>query len=126
MKGMFGKKKCNILREIRKQIAKENDIPYATEECKYKGDCKGTCPKCESELAYLEAQLEKRRRLGLKVTASAVAIGLVTGMAGCDISLVEQYTLAGAVEAVDPDEEITEIEKDDAAFAPDDGISDDA
>ena len=80
---MLGKKKCKLLREIRQRIASENDIPYVTEECEYKGECKGTCPKCESELAYLEAQLEKRRKRGLKVTASAVAIGLVTSLAGC-------------------------------------------
>ena len=36
---------CKMLREIRRQIANENDIPYITEDCKYKGDCKGTCPK---------------------------------------------------------------------------------
>ena len=80
---MLGKKKCKILREIRRQIASENDIPFVTEECRYQGECKGTCPKCESELGYLEAQMEKRRSLGKAVTVSAVALGLMTGMAGC-------------------------------------------
>lgn len=80
---MLGKKKCRILREIRQKIASENDIPFVTEECRYQGDCKGTCPKCESELKYLEAQMEKRRALGKAVTVSAVALGLATGMAGC-------------------------------------------
>ncbi len=80
---MLGKKKCKILREIRRQIASENDIPFVTEECRYQGECKGTCPKCESELRYLEAQMEKRRSLGKAVTVSAVALGLATGMAGC-------------------------------------------
>ena len=51
---MRGKKKCRLLREIRQRIAQENDIPLVTEECEYKGDCRGTCPKCESELRYLE------------------------------------------------------------------------
>ena len=80
---MRGKNKCKILREIRRQIAGENDIPFVTEECRYKGDCKGTCPKCESELRYLEEQLEKRRRLGRTVTVSAVALGMMASMGGC-------------------------------------------
>ena len=80
---MPGKKKCRILREIRQKIADENDIPLVTEECRYKGDCKGTCPRCESELRYLEQQLEKRRALGKKVTVSALALGLVSSLTGC-------------------------------------------
>ncbi|MBQ6119297.1 MAG: hypothetical protein IJK98_08700 [Clostridia bacterium] len=80
---MLGKKKCKILREIRQKIAEENDIPFVTEECRYKGDCKGTCPKCESELRYLEQQLEKRRSLGKAVTVSALAVGLAASVAGC-------------------------------------------
>ena len=56
---MNGKEKCRILREIRKQIALENDIRLVTEECTFKGECRGTCPKCESEVRYLEQQLEK-------------------------------------------------------------------
>lgn len=79
----FGKKKCRMLREIRKRIADENGIPFNTEECKYKGECKGTCPKCESELAYLEEQLEKRRSVGKRVTVAAVAMGLVASLSGC-------------------------------------------
>lgn len=81
---MRGKQKCRFLKEIRQRIADENDIPFATEECTYKGACKGTCPKCESELRYLEEQLRKRRALGMKVTVSAVAIGLLTGLPGCE------------------------------------------
>ena len=80
---MLGKKKCKILREIRQQIASENDIPFVTEECRYQGDCSGTCPKCESELSYLERQLEKRRGIGRKVTVAAVALGLTASFAGC-------------------------------------------
>lgn len=34
---MSGKKKCKILREIRQKIADENDIPFVTEECRFKG-----------------------------------------------------------------------------------------
>ena len=42
-----GKQTCRILKEIRRQIAEANDIEFATSECRYKGDCLGTCPKCE-------------------------------------------------------------------------------
>ena len=93
-----GKKKCKMLREIRRRIADENDIPLVTEDCKYKGDCKGTCPKCESELRYLEEQLEKRRSLGRKVTVSALALGLAAGLSGCGkLSGIEASKLEGAV-----------------------------
>ena len=55
-----GKQTCKILKDIRRQIAEANDIEYITSECQYKGDCTGTCPKCESEVRYLEHQLERR------------------------------------------------------------------
>ena len=47
-----GKRTCKILKEIRRQIAEANDIEYVVEECQYKGDCLGTCPKCEAEVRY--------------------------------------------------------------------------
>ena len=103
---MAGKKKCKILREIRQKIANENDIPYVTEECRYKGDCKGTCPKCESELRYLEQQLEKRRALGKKVTVSALALGLAATAGGC---FFDKTTTSGAPEN-SPTSSGTEIE----------------
>ena len=59
-----GKEKCKALKQIRKQIADNNDIKYAVEECKHKGNCKGTCPKCEAEVRYLERELEKRINTG--------------------------------------------------------------
>ena len=80
---MLGKQKCKILKEIRKKIADENDIPFVTEECTHKGNCRGTCPKCESELRYLEQQLEKRQRLGKRVAVAALCAGMAMGTAGC-------------------------------------------
>ena len=74
---MNGKKKCKILKEIRKQIAKDNDIAFVTSECKHKGNCKGTCPKCEWEVRYLEAELEKRRRAGKQVVVAGIAAAMV-------------------------------------------------
>lgn len=74
---MNGKKKCKILKEIRKQIAKDNDIAFVTSECKHKGNCKGTCPKCEWEVRYLEAELEKRRKAGKQVVVAGIAAAMV-------------------------------------------------
>lgn len=39
---MQGKQTCKILKEIRKQVARANDIEYVVSECQYKGDCLGT------------------------------------------------------------------------------------
>ena len=71
-----GKEICKALKEIRRQIAKENDIEYVTSECRHKGDCSGTCPKCEAEVRYLEEELESRRRLGLATKVVGLSIGL--------------------------------------------------
>ncbi len=81
---MKGKDKCRILKEIRRSIAEANDIRYVTEECKHKGDCRGTCPKCEAELRYLERELDKRRKLGCSVTVAGLALSLSMGMTGCE------------------------------------------
>ena len=80
---MLGKKKCRILKEIRQKIADENDIPYVTHECKFQGECKGTCPRCESELRYLEDQLAARAAAGKRVAIAALCAGMAFGMAGC-------------------------------------------
>ena len=80
---MRGKDKCKILKEIRQRIADENDIPYVTRECSYHGECTGTCPRCESELRYLEQQLEHRRSLGKRVSVAALCVGMALASAGC-------------------------------------------
>ena len=80
---MLGKEKCRILKEIRRKIADENDIPFVTEECTHKGNCRGTCPRCESELRYLEKQLERRTALGKTVTLAALCTGIVLTASGC-------------------------------------------
>ena len=80
---MNGKNRCRILKDIRKKIALENDIEYVTTECKYKGDCLGTCPKCESEVRYLEAELAKKRSLGQKIALAGIAAGITLTSTGC-------------------------------------------
>ena len=71
---MSGKEKCKYLREIRKKIALENDITLVTSECTFKGECKGTCPKCEAEVRYLERELDKRRNLGKVITLAGLTL----------------------------------------------------
>ena len=83
-----GKTTCRILKEIRRQIAEANDIEYVVEECQYKGDCKGTCPKCEAEVMYLESQLHKRQMLGKAVVVAGLSLGVIPAMAQ-DASIVE-------------------------------------
>ncbi|HKM35389.1 MAG TPA: hypothetical protein VJY54_11685 [Lachnospiraceae bacterium] len=80
---MKGKEKCNALKEIRKQIADENDIPYVVSQCTHKGDCKGTCPKCEAELKYLERELAIRQGLGKAVAIVGISMGVCSSLTAC-------------------------------------------
>lgn len=77
-----GKQTCGILKEIRRRIAEVNDIEYVTTECPYKGDCSGTCPKCESEVRYLEEQLRVRSVAGKSIILAGISAGMIF-MAGC-------------------------------------------
>ncbi|MBO4697756.1 MAG: hypothetical protein J5643_10855 [Lachnospiraceae bacterium] len=80
---MKGKEKCKILKQIRKKIAEENDIQYVVEECKHKGECKGTCPKCEAELRELERELSLRRKIGKHVAVAGLAAGMIVTTTAC-------------------------------------------
>ena len=79
-----GKKTCKILKEIRQQIADRNDIEYITSECHFQGECKGTCPKCEAELQYLENELSKRRQLGKAVAVAGISLGIASTFSACN------------------------------------------
>lgn len=71
-----GKDICNQLKEIRKQIASENDIPLEEHECHYDGPCKGTCPRCDAELQYLETELGRRGKLSKAAIVAGVTLSL--------------------------------------------------
>ena len=77
-----GKQTCRILKEIRRQIAEANDIEFVTTECRYKGDCLGTCPKCEAEVRYLEQQLRQRSLMGRTVALAGISAGMIV-LSGC-------------------------------------------
>ena len=80
-----GKRTCKILKEIRRQIAEANNIEYVVEECQYKGDCLGTCPKCEAEVRYLEEQLHQRQLLGKAAMVAGVSVGMFT-LSSCNFN----------------------------------------
>lgn len=81
---MRRKQTCRILRQIRAEIARRNDIDLVIRECTFQGECRGTCPRCEQEVRYLEEQLEKRRRLQKGVALAGVAAGMIAALSGCD------------------------------------------
>ena len=95
---MTGKNKCRILKEIRKRIAEENDISYVTSECKFQGECSGTCPKCEAEVRYLEEELNRRQRLGKRIAVAGVAAALVVSTSACGSSEMQTEDLFGRME----------------------------
>ena len=78
-----GKNRCEYLKEIRKRIATENNIPLEQRECTFKGECSGTCPFCETELRYLEKELHKRKTLGKAVTVAGIALSSVMMFPAC-------------------------------------------
>lgn len=80
-----GKNRCEYLKEVRRRIATENDIPLKQRECTFKGECSGTCPFCEAELRYLEKELHKRKALGKAVTVAGIALSSVV-MNACQSS----------------------------------------
>ena len=77
-----GKQTCKILKVIRRQIAEANDIEFVTSECRYKGDCLGTCPKCEAEVRYLEQQLCARSLAGKSIALAGISAGMIL-MSSC-------------------------------------------
>ena len=94
-----GKQTCKILKEIRRQIAEANGIEFVTSECRYKGDCLGTCPKCEAEVRYLEQQLRSRQRMGKAVAIAGISAGMIlmSGCSGTSSSNQSDETLQGVL-----------------------------
>lgn len=103
---MKGKEKCKILREIRRKIAEENEIPFVTRDCPYQGECRGTCPRCESELRQLEQALEARRSVGKRITVAALCSGIILAGAGCTRNVLpgdEPTDIAGMMAEITPE-----------------------
>ncbi len=94
-----GKQTCKILKEIRRQIAEANGIEFAASECRYKGNCLGTCPKCEAEVRYLEQQLRSRSLAGKAVAIAGISAGMIlmSGCSGTSSSNQSDETLQGVL-----------------------------
>ena len=127
---MNGKDKCRILKDIRRQIAEENDIEWVVSECKHKGSCRGTCPKCESEVRQLEKALENHRRLGKVVAVAGVSAACMTGLTACStedivdfgtqvVDQVKELLTIHKSSKTDPEEEPILLDGD-VAYIPDD------
>lgn len=101
---MRGKEKCKALKEIRRQIAENNDIEYAVSECTFQGECKGTCPKCEAELRYLERQLEMRQKLGKAVVVAGISAGICAPMTACNPIEAIGDVIADVYYTINPEE----------------------
>ncbi|MBP5240610.1 MAG: hypothetical protein J6Z26_01755 [Bacteroidales bacterium] len=84
-----GKRICSELKAIRRKIADENGIKMDIPECTYEGDCRGTCPRCEWEVKYLEKNLFERLKLGKIATISGIVLGLSSCGGNADTQLIQ-------------------------------------
>ncbi len=71
-----GKRICKELKAVRRRIADENNIPLEQPECTHQGDCLGTCPRCESEVRYLEQALTHKIAMGKVATVAGLGLTL--------------------------------------------------
>ena len=104
---MTGKEKCRALRDIREKIARENELSYPTDECHHQGQCSGTCPRCEQELAELTRQLERRKSLGKRVAVAGLCLGMTASLSACTVvdavvdEVIQQIRPAAPVDDLD-------------------------
>ena len=82
-----GKRICNQLKAVRRQIADENGIPLQQPECTHQGECRGTCPRCEAEVRYLEQALTRRLAMGKVATVAGLTLSLAACGGGEEKSL---------------------------------------
>lgn len=71
---MTGKEKCKLLKAIRREIAETNGIVYLTSECTFEGECKGTCPKCDAEIRYLDGEINRLIASGKQVSLAGLSL----------------------------------------------------
>ena len=63
----YGKAVCEVLKQIRIEIAAANNIPYTPHLCHHKQCLMGTCSVCEKELFKIETQLNNKMLAGDKI-----------------------------------------------------------
>lgn len=69
---MNGRQKCEIINKIRRKVADRNDIDFVIYDCTFEGECSGRCQKSDSELNYLESELEKRQNEGIRINLKGI------------------------------------------------------
>ncbi len=110
----LGKKKCEVLKEVRKKIADANGIEYTPRQCDHKGECSGTCPACEQEARFIENSLSRLRKAGKAAVIVGTALGISAlgsscsrvfnpphpvGIVPCEVDSVVEMELEGDVVA---------------------------
>jgi hypothetical protein len=83
-----GKEKCELLKEVRCQLARENDIELPSRECDHEGDCPGTCPMCQHELKVLSEELRKKE--GSRMTVAEETIQQIDELVRSKLSVPEE------------------------------------
>ena len=78
---MTGKEKCEFLKGIRKNMAKENGVPYEPRECHHQGECSGTCPVCEQEVSELLERIKEKEHEGATIHIDNEAIAALEQVA---------------------------------------------
>lgn len=68
---MTGEEKRKWLQEIRRKVAKHNDIVYMQSEQHEEG-CEGDCKVCQAEARYIDAELVRKAKLGEDVKLSSI------------------------------------------------------
>ena len=71
---MTGKEKCNLLKEIRKNIAELNGIKYEPRECNEDICNSGTCSLCEQEAEQLLSALREKETAGSPIRIDVESI----------------------------------------------------
>lgn len=87
-----GKKTCDILKEIRKTVGEKENIDLQQYECNFKGNCSGTCPKCEKELDEINKKVDHKKLVSILGT-----IGLASTLVACS-PINEENELSGLVD----------------------------
>ena len=86
-----GKQICNYLKEVRRRVAEENDIRLEQHECTFKGECSGTCPRCEAEVRHIEAELKRRSQLGKAAMVAGLAVATAAFVSCTEAQLMGEY-----------------------------------
>ena len=114
-----GKDICKELKAVRKRIAEENGIDLEIPECTYHGPCKGTCPRCESEVRFLENALAQKIRMGKVATVAGLALTLgVTGSAAAQSTTTDPEPVPPSHERLVGDCEVSGVVVDERTHKP--------